>query len=357
VKAESVPNSKLEEYNSAMVELHLSTLDLTRTRFAYSPLWETVMGYRAMLEPSRFAIHLPWLCEARELTRELNLEPLDVLTRPKGYIPDFMTPPPVTPLPDFADELRVLLATDAKTVRHEVAKTYEDQPNLPEAAQAFLDDPHGSLERLAESVQTFWTLTLEPHWPRLRAMLENDILIRARSLALGGADELFRDLNPLIRYTDGVLRLDKSMCNDWRDRIELDGRGLLLMPSAFVWPKLSMILDAPWQPTLAYTPRGVANLWTNEPPSAGRSLELLLGKGRAEVLLSLDPPSSTLEIAHRLKLASSGVSEHLGVLRQAGLVESQRRGRFVYYRLSQTGLALLEVFNTSMTDALELELS
>ena len=340
-----------------MVELHLSTLDLTRTRFAYSPLWETVMGYRAMLEPSRFAIHLPWLCEARELTRDLNLAPLDVLTRPKGYIPDFMTPPPVTPLPDFADELRVLLATDAQTVRREVSRTYEDQPSLSEAAQAFLEDPHGSLERLVVCLHEFWTLTLEPHWPRLRAMLENDILIRARSLALGGADELFRDLNPLIRYADGILRLDKSLCYEENSTINLGGRGLLLMPSAFVWPKLNTILDAPWQPTLAYTPRGVANLWTNEPPSAGRSLELLLGKGRAEVLLSLDPPSSTLEIAQRLKLASSGVSEHLGVLRQAGLVESQRRGRFVYYRLSQTGLALLEVFNANLTDALELELS
>ena len=315
------------------------------------------MGYRAMLEPSRFAIHLPWLCEARELTRDLNLAPLDVLTRPKGYIPDFMTPPPVTPLPDFADELRVLLATDAQTVRREVSRTYEDQPNLSEAAQAFLEDPHGSLERLVVCLHEFWTLTLEPHWPRLRAMLENDILIRARSLALGGADELFRDLNPLIRYADGILRLDKSLCYEENSTINLGGRGLLLMPSAFVWPKLNTILDAPWQPTLAYTPRGVANLWTNEPPSAGRSLELLLGKGRAEVLLSLDPPSSTLEIAQRLKLASSGVSEHLGVLRQAGLVESQRRGRFVYYRLSQTGLALLEVFNANLTDALELELS
>ena len=315
------------------------------------------MGYRAMLEPSRFAIHLPWLCEARELTRDLNLAPLDVLTRPKGYIPDFMTPPPVTPLPDFADELRVLLATDAQTVRREVSRTYEDQPNLSEAAQAFLEDPHGSLERLVVCLHEFWTLTLEPHWPRLRAMLENDILIRARSLALGGADELFRDLNPLIRYADGILRLDKSLCYEENSTIDLGGRGLLLMPSAFVWPKLNTILDAPWQPTLAYTPRGVANLWTNEPPSAGRSLELLLGKGRAEVLLSLDPPSSTLEIAQRLKLASSGVSEHLGVLRQAGLVESQRRGRFVYYRLSQTGLALLEVFNANLTDALELELS
>jgi DNA-binding transcriptional ArsR family regulator len=342
-----------------MVELHLSTLDLTRTRFAYSPLWETVMGYQAMLEPSRFAIHLPWLCEARELTRDLNLEPLTLLSQTRGYMPDFMTPPPVTPLPEFAEELRVLLATDLQTVRLEVSRAFEnhsDLRDLPDAAQAFLNDPQASLERLAECLQTFWTLALEPHWPRLRAMLENDILIRARSLALGGADELFRELNPLIRYENGILSLDKSMCSNNDGSIHLNGRGLLLMPSAFVWPKLSTILDAPWQPTLAYAPRGVANLWTNEPPTAGRSLELLLGKGRAEVLLSLDPPSSTLEIAQRLKLVPSGVSEHLGVLRQAGLVESQRRGRFVYYRLSQTGLALLEVFNAGVVDGLELQL-
>ena len=348
-----------------MIELHLSTLDLTRTRFAFSPLWETVMGYRAMLEPSLYAIHLPWFCEARELTRGLNLEPLDVLTRPKGYIPDFITPPPVTPLPDFADELRVLLATSPQTVRREVSRAYEDQPCtlgtdlpkavLPKAAQLYLDDPHGALERLAACLHEFWTLTLEPHWPRLRAMLENDILIRARSLALGGTDGLFKDLHPLISYSSGILRLDKSMCNEDGDVIHLRGRGLLLMPSAFVWPRLTTILDAPWQPTLAYSPRGVANLWTTEPPAAGRSLELLLGKGRAEVLLSLEPPSSTVEIAQRLNLVPSGVSEHLALLRQAGLVESQRRGRFVYYRLSQTGLALIEVFKVHVADADDFE--
>ena len=90
-------------------------------------------------------------------------------------------------------------------------------------------------------------------------MLENDILLRTRSLALGG-------------------------------------RGLLLMPSAFVWPRLSTILAAPWQPTLAYTPRGAADLWINDPPPVAHSLELLLRQGRAQVLLSLEPPSSTLEV-------------------------------------------------------------
>lgn len=330
-----------------MVHLQLSTLDLTKTRFAYSPLWETVMGYRVMLDSSRFAIHLPWVCEATELTRDLDLSALRAVVRPSGYIPDFVTPPPVTALPDFEDEISALLATPIETVQRETLRLLEANPNLRGELEIFESDPRGALLRLADALRSYWSHALEPHWRRLRAMLENDILLRARSLALGGAEALFKDLNPLLRFENGVLSLDQSLCSGEDGDVRLGGRGLLLMPSAFVWPKLSTILDAPWQPTLAYTPRGVANLWIVDPPPLAHALELLFGRGRAQVLLSLEPPSSTLEIARRLGMATSGVSEHLSVLRLSGLVAPQRRGRFVYYRLSQTGVALLELLNES----------
>jgi DNA-binding transcriptional ArsR family regulator len=338
--------------------LHLSTLDLTRTRFAFSPLFETAMGFGVMHDPSRHAIHLPWICEAREATEHLKLEFLEALVRvPKAnYIPDFLTPPPVTPLPNFADELQALLTTNHDIVRREVERTWQDQTELPSTAKIFIDAPEFALERLTLELRQFWALTLEHHWTKIRATLESDVLTRARNLALGGAEALFENLNPLVRFENGVLELDKSFCqvDDGLD-IDLAGRGLLLMPSAFVFPKFMTILDPPWQPVLAYTPRGVANLWTNEPPPVHRTLELLLGQGRSEVLLSLETPSSTLEIARRLALSSSNVSEHLGVLRQTGLVESYRRGRSVYYSLSRTGNALLELFNIEFCQSLEIQ--
>ncbi len=329
-----------------MVHLHLSTLELTKTRFAYSPLWETVMGYRVMIDPSRLAIHLPWVCEVQQSTGGLDLGLLRAIVQPHGYIPDFVTPPPVTALPEFEDEIAALLATPVQTAQNEISTLLESNPALSDELEVFQSDPQGALQRLADELRLYWSHALEPHWPRLRAMLENDILLRARSLALGGAEALFRDLNPLVRFSNGILSLDQSLCSCEHGDVSLGGRGLLLMPSAFVWPRLSTILGAPWQPTLAYTPRGVANLWMNEPPPVAHALELLLGSGRAAVLLSLEPPSSTVEIARRLGLVASGVSEHLSVLRLAGLVESQRRGRFVYYRLSQTGIALLELLGT-----------
>jgi DNA-binding transcriptional ArsR family regulator len=338
--------------------LHLSTLDLTRTRFAFSPLFETAMGFGVMHDPSRHAIHLPWICEARDATEHLEFEFLKALVRvPRcnGYIPDFLTPPPVTALPDFADEIRALLSTNPEIVRREVKRTWEDQAELPVAAQVFIDNPKSALEHLADELHQFWNLTLQPHWSKIRALLESDVLARARNLALGGAEALFFDLNPLVHYQNGVLELHKSMCADGNTTfdVELDGRGLLLMPSAFVFPKFMIIIDPPWQPVLAYTPRGVANLWMNEPPPANQALEMLLGSGRSEVLLSLETPSSTLEVAKRLGLSSSGVSEHLGVLRQTGLVEPHRRGRSVYYSLSRTGCALLDLFQVPSSPDLE----
>ena len=43
-------------------------------------------------------------------------------------------------------------------------------------------------------------------------------------------------------------------------------------------------------------------------------------------------------LAHRLGITQSAVSQHLRVLRQAGLVNSERRGSFVHYRLDSEGL-------------------
>lgn len=46
-----------------------------------------------------------------------------------------------------------------------------------------------------------------------------------------------------------------------------------------------------------------------------------------------DGPMSVSEICDALGLAQSNVSQHLGILRDKGLVVSQRDGQFVYYSL------------------------
>jgi DNA-binding transcriptional ArsR family regulator len=326
-----------------MIRVEFSTLDLTRTRFAFSPLWETVMGFEVMHHPERHAIHLPWILEAREATADLDCSLLEVfLNNPAcDYIPDFLTPPPTKPCPDFAAELQTLRQTNAEVVRQETLKTFAGAP--PVAARAWISHPAESLERLAEMTQAFWHKAIQPHWSRFQTVLENDVLDRARVLAMAGSAALFAGLHPRITYQNGILEVQTPHSPE-PQQVELANRGLLLMPSVFVWSNLQMIYHGHWQPTLAYTPRGVATLWTDKPPMVAQALELLLGKGRAQVLLCLESPANTLEVAQRLQRSPSSVSAHLGVLHQGGLIQAERRGRFVQYRLTQRGVAMLGLF-------------
>lgn len=63
----------------------------------------------------------------------------------------------------------------------------------------------------------------------------------------------------------------------------LRGEGLLLMPSAFVWPAVTAIIEPPWQPTTFYPARGIDRLWSQAAARAD-TLTRLLGRSRALIL-------------------------------------------------------------------------
>lgn len=70
----------------------------------------------------------------------------------------------------------------------------------------------------------------------------------------------------------------------------------------------------------------------------------LLGASCARVLVAVKTQSTTLELARRFGLAAGGVSVQLSKLKKAGMVDTRRAGREVYYRLSSRGRALLALF-------------
>ena len=67
-----------------------------------------------------------------------------------------------------------------------------------------------------------------------------------------------------------------------------------------------------------------------------------MGRTRATLLVALDSPRSTTELAGELGLTPGGVSQHLTVLRDAGLVCGRRVARSVLYLRSAEGDALLD---------------
>lgn len=94
--------------------------------------------------------------------------------------------------------------------------------------------------------------------------------------------------------------------------------------------------------TTRYPARGVGALWTAGTRPASGSAVRLLGRRRAELLDALRSPATTTDLARALKVSPSAVSQHLGVLRDNGLVAGERAGRTVLYLTTERGLALLD---------------
>ncbi|POM24193.1 Helix-turn-helix domain protein [Actinomadura rubteroloni] len=317
-----------------MIEFGFAPGDVARVRFAFSPLWEAVRSLRVLADPSGHALHLPWVRTVAPKLRGLDLAPLRALIPPAGYIPDFLTPPPGSPLPDFAAELARVAATPPATVAEEIGEL--EPVRAARAARAALAaDPAATLDRVTGLLERYWEIALAPSWERVRDLLEGDVLRRTQALGVRGAEGVFADLHPGVAWRDGVLTVDR----EWDYRVPLLGRGLLLVPSAFVWPQVSVMIP-PYQPMLSYPPVGVGTLWETAPAAPPDALAALIGRGRAAVLAAIATPAATTDIARRLGVTPGAVSQHLGVLRACGLVTGHRLGRRVLYARTAAGDAL-----------------
>ncbi|MFC5889411.1 DUF5937 family protein [Kitasatospora sp. CM 4170] len=320
-----------------MLNLAFSTRDLARTRFALSPLWEVVASVRIVKHPAEHPFFRPWSDEVRPRLAASGLDwglLADLVPQPPRLIPVFVAPPPTAPVPDLGVELAVLRSTAPEQVRSALAGR-----RAPRSAriEALRDDPQRGLAELADAVEAYWEIAVAPYWPRMRSLLEGDVLQRARLLAEGGAQQLLNDLDPQVTWDADTLSVRHRHTGGSRT---LGDQGLLLVPSVFVWPRVFSVTGPGWQPVLRFPPRGVATLWERRtiPPDA---LAAVIGRSRAVLLAELDTPASTSDLARRTGLTAGGVSQHLTALRAAGLVDAHRTGRYVLYVRTEAAETLL----------------
>jgi DNA-binding transcriptional ArsR family regulator len=312
--------------------------DLLIVRFAWSPVWETQAAVQTFVDQRARACHEPWHRLVRDRVARLDLTPLLAVQPIGGFVPDFITPPPRSAGPRLRDQLAEIRATPPAQVARELERcreTVTDQ-RYRRLLTSFLADPAGARDLLATRLHETWIELVAPFWGRIRTLLDRDIEERSRTLARHGLRRVLDELHPRIRWTKRGLS-----CADRRGRtIEVDERGLVLMPSTYLWPYVAAVVDEPWLPTIAYPARGTAELWSapTAPPDA---LARLLGRTRALVLASLDRPLSTTALAVLIELSPAGTSRHLLALRDAGLVSTTRHGHEVRYSRTELGSALL----------------
>ncbi|MET7753769.1 DUF5937 family protein [Streptomyces sp. NPDC005389] len=320
--------------------LRFGEADPLRIRFAISPLWETHSAVRVLARPGKQGYHLPWMRRIASAARELDLGPLHLLMPLHGHSPDFLYPPPLGPAASFEDEMAAVRETDPALALDDFERALADTPGAAGTAEGrrLLADPAGAVLRLAELLQAAWEALIAPDWPRLRALLEADVAYHSRRLAEGGLERLLDELHPAFAWDAETATLEVAYHGEHIR--PLDGQGLVLMPSVFIWPDVVSGFDPPWQPTVVYPARGIGGLWSEAGDRTPEALGRLLGPVRADVLCALAEPMGTTALSHLLGRAPSTVSAHLAVLRDAGLLTSRRYGHQVLYERTPLGIAV-----------------
>jgi DNA-binding transcriptional ArsR family regulator len=315
-----------------MIELELSARDVASVRFAISPLQEAVASLWVLRHPERHLVHGRWV---RQVERRggPGARLVEALVSPRGFIPDFMTPPPPGPDPRIEDELALVRRSAPDRIRHDVAAAYGASP-LPGALRGIDREPQAVVERLVDAVYDYWARHLAPAWPAMREVLRADVEHRAREAAAGGTGMVLLTLHPKVHWDGGALYVDVGAVAS--ERRPATGRGLPLVPSVFAAAPLAM-LDPGSPPLLVYPARGLAAMRRRRPDPGPEALARLVGRRRASVLAAVQPPASPTQIATRLGVSQSAVSQQLAVLAAAGLVWRRRTGNVVRYGLTRLG--------------------
>ena len=162
--------------------------DLLAVRFAVSPVWETQAAVQAFVDERGRSYHEPWLGHARARAARLDLVPLLAVLPRRGYVPDFLTPPPQTCRPGLRAQLAEIRATDPAQVSRELAQCRETvaDEHYRRLITSLLTNPERARDQLAARLHEAWAGLVAPFWHRIRILLDRDVDERSRLLAQHG---------------------------------------------------------------------------------------------------------------------------------------------------------------------------
>ncbi|MBW8797344.1 MAG: winged helix-turn-helix transcriptional regulator [Streptomyces sp.] len=320
-----------------MLRIHFTPRDLTRIEVASAPdpLWEVACSlHRLQTSRGRWA-YADWYRETRTTLAGTRLGGavrrllVPVLPRAR-YLPDFLTPQEAA---DGLDRgLAAIVDTPPERVAHEI-RLLDRSSGAPDWAPRLLE--REAREDLAGLLRAYHEAVVAPHESRILATVAAERAQRGRDALAAGVDGLLAGLSPAIRWHPPVLHVDYVEDRD----LHLAGRGLRLVPSYFCWQSPVSMADDTLQPLLVYPVHALRAPTPGHPPDA--SLAALLGRTRAAALRSLALGATTSELARFLGVSVPTATHHTTVLRDAGLVVSQRHHNTVLHTLTPLGAAML----------------
>jgi DNA-binding transcriptional ArsR family regulator len=324
-----------------MLKIYFTSDDVARTRIAPAPdpLWELMMGLHMLRPQPGDLLFRQWRQTAGSAIRRAGLGErlrlLLALTPPIGYFPDFLNP--YAAIHGLAQGLEAIRSTPKTALEHDLRHLAQSQP-LPDNARRLAQGDSGILAELTNTMQTCYTLAISPYRRTIESTVDRDRRTRTNALSTHGVAGLLASLHPMMHWTSGELRIPTH-----RDQeIHLNGRGLLLIPSYFCLIAPVTMFDAALPPVVVYpVAKQPYALATGHPPSG--ALSALIGTTRAAVLhaIATQPTTTTTDLARRIGISAATASEHATILRQAGLITSNRDRNRMLHNPTTLGLALL----------------
>ncbi|ROQ59700.1 helix-turn-helix protein [Streptomyces sp. 840.1] len=324
-----------------MLRVHFTAEDLGRVRVAPGPdfLWEISNSVQTLQRRDgerEFGVWRRWVRPRLSASPRL----LSSLLPPRGYSPDFLTPTTGDRATLHA-AVDTLMSTPRPRLRTDLTQLAATL-RLPGWVSSLAGGDTETLRQLGEALRTYQLEALAPYWQRVHAHIDADRALRLRSLLDGGTEGLLAGLGPQFRWRPPVLEATYPV----DQQLRLRGRGLVLQPSFFCWPTPITLADGDLPPVLVYPIHHAAD-WAGPAPGlparGAGPLGPLLGHTRAGLLRATRTGCSTVEAARLLDVTHPAVSQHLNVLRAAGLVATVRKaGRSIHVATAE-GRALLAV--------------
>jgi len=253
---------------------------------------------------------------------------------PGGYYPDFLTPAAGSEGLDAG--IDAVLSTPQERLREELDLLGGRRATVPAWMPDLRNGATKTVAQLGQALRTYHRTVIEPIWPEACAHVEADRAKRARALLEGGVDALLNSFRPIMTWNRPVLELAVPYSGD----LYLDGRGLLLIPSYMSWHHPDTLRDTELPPVLVYPVQHDLVLTARTRAGDG-NLAALLGPTRAAILDAIDAGRSTGELARRVGVSAGSISQHTSVMRDAGLILTNRVGRSVVHTLTPIGSAVL----------------
>ncbi|MCK3768578.1 winged helix-turn-helix domain-containing protein [Microbacterium aerolatum] len=320
------------------VEFVLSPGDIQAVRFGISPGHELAHAVRVLLRPQQHPLQWGWLRTVRDRLPRESFRLLAGVIGDDGYMPDFLTAAPswdMTP----AAELEALRSTPLDPMRVDFGKmVLRSSGSRQSALREMQDQPARARAMIAGAWQEVWDAALAPVWPQLERLLRADIAVRSRTIATSGISGMANGLHQNVSWGAGAVRVRLRRHSE---QVDCRGSGLVLVPSVMSSWGCMVLTEPPAQPTLFYPARGVTAGWARDATDVAGALSALLGSARAEILLGAGAARTTSQVAADTGIAVSTASHHLTVLRDAGLIASERDGARMLHLRTPLGEAMV----------------